>query len=152
MWYRTEFDFNVLFIHLRTRKMPFNALVFTLRYKVELNWTRAIRPVIAQSVQLSKIAKKLNIDMCHFFLIKGKWRIFSFLFFSFLNGGHRARFCSRAAGSAHQMHFLRFLKEDWGTFQNVMYVKGERKYLKNPCLQNLHRDISFRTQCDKEGV
>ena len=30
MWYRTEFGFNVLFIHLRTRKMPFNALVFTL--------------------------------------------------------------------------------------------------------------------------
>ena len=46
MWYRTEFDFNVLFIHLRTRKMPFNALVKTLRSKVELNWTRAIRHVI----------------------------------------------------------------------------------------------------------
>ena len=64
MWYHTEFDFNVLFIHLRTRKMPFNALVFTLRSKVELNWTRAIRPVIAQSVQFSKIAKKLNVDLC----------------------------------------------------------------------------------------
>ena len=38
--------------------MPFNAPVFTLRSKVELNWTRAIRPVIAQSVQFSKIAKK----------------------------------------------------------------------------------------------
>ena len=57
MWYRTEFDFNVLFIHLRTRKMPFNALVFTLRYKVELNWKRALRPVIAESLQFSKIAK-----------------------------------------------------------------------------------------------
>ena len=67
MWYRTEFDFNVLFIHLRTIKIPFNALVFTLRYKVELNWTRAIRHVIAQSVQFSKIAKKLNIDLCQFF-------------------------------------------------------------------------------------
>ena len=67
MWDRTEFDFNVLFIHLRTRKMPFNALVFTLRPKVELNWTRAIRPVIAESVQLSKIAKKLIIDLCQFF-------------------------------------------------------------------------------------
>ena len=55
MWYRTEFDFNVLFIHLRTRKMPFNALVFTLRSTVELNWTRAIRP------------KKLTIDLCQFF-------------------------------------------------------------------------------------
>ena len=58
MWYRTEFDFNVLFIHLRTRKMPCNALVFSLCSKVELNWTRAIRPVIAQPVQFSKIAKK----------------------------------------------------------------------------------------------
>ena len=67
MWYRTEFDFNVLFIYLRTRKMPFNALVFNLRSKVELNWTRAIRPVIAQSVQFSKITKKLNIDLCQFF-------------------------------------------------------------------------------------
>ena len=35
--------------------------------KVELNWTCAIRPVIAQSVQLSKIAKKLNIDLCQLF-------------------------------------------------------------------------------------
>ena len=61
MWYRTEF------IHLRTRKMPFNALVFTLRLKVELNWTRAFRPVIAQSVQFSKIAKNLNIDLYQFF-------------------------------------------------------------------------------------
>ena len=72
MWYRTEFDFNALFIHLRTRKMPFYALVFTLRAKVELNWTRAIRHVIAQSVQFSKIAEKLNIDLCQFFFsLKG---------------------------------------------------------------------------------
>ena len=67
MCYRTEFDFDVLFIHLRTRKMPLNALVFTLRSKVELNRTRAIRHVIAQSVQFSKIAEKLNIDSCQFF-------------------------------------------------------------------------------------
>ena len=63
MRYRIEFDFNVLFIHLRTRKMAFSVLVFTLRSNVELNWTRAIRPVIAQSVHFSKIAKKLNIDL-----------------------------------------------------------------------------------------
>ena len=72
MWYHTEFDFNVLFIHLRTRKMSFNAFVFTLRSKVELNWTRAIRPVIAQSVQFSKIAKKLNVDLCQFFSYRKK--------------------------------------------------------------------------------
>ena len=47
--------------------MPFIDLVFTLRSKVEVNWTRAIRPVIAQSVQLSKTAKKLNIDLGQFF-------------------------------------------------------------------------------------
>ena len=67
MWYHTRFDFHVLFIHLRTRKMPFNALVFTLCSKVELNWTHTIQPVIALSVQFSKIAKKLNIDLCQFF-------------------------------------------------------------------------------------
>ena len=67
MWYSTKFDFNVFFIHLRNRKMPFNALVFTLRSKVELTWTRAIRPVIAESVQFSKIAKKLNMDLSQFF-------------------------------------------------------------------------------------
>ena len=67
MWYRSEFDFNVLFIHLRIRKMPFNSPVFTLRSKAELNWTRAFRPVIAQSAQFRKIAKKLNIDLCDFF-------------------------------------------------------------------------------------
>ena len=33
MWYRTEFDFIVLFIHLHTRKIPFNAPVFILRSK-----------------------------------------------------------------------------------------------------------------------
>ena len=52
--------------------MLFNALVSTLLSKVELNWTRAIRHVVAQSIQFSKIAKKLNIDLCHFFLIERK--------------------------------------------------------------------------------
>ena len=59
MCYRKEFDFNVLFFHLRTRK-------------VELNWTRAIRPVIAKSLRFSKIAKKMNIDLCYLFLIERK--------------------------------------------------------------------------------
>ena len=67
IWYRIQFDFNVLFIHLRTRKRPSNTLVFTLRAKVDLNWARAIRPVIAQAVQFRKIAKKLNIELCQFF-------------------------------------------------------------------------------------
>ena len=73
MWYRTEFDFIVLFIHLHTRKIPVNAPVFILRPKVELNWTRAIRPVIAQSVQFSKTAKKTERTcMPIFFLIERK--------------------------------------------------------------------------------
>ena len=38
--------------------MPFYALVFTLRSKVELNWTRAFRPVMAQFVQFSKKCQK----------------------------------------------------------------------------------------------
>ena len=49
------------------QKNPFNAFVLTLRSKVELNWTHAILPVIARFVQFSKIAKKLNIDLCQFF-------------------------------------------------------------------------------------
>ena len=67
MCYRTEFELNVLFIHLRTRKMPFLALVFTLRSKVDLILTSAIGPIIAQFSQFSKIAKKLNVDSCQFF-------------------------------------------------------------------------------------
>ena len=45
----------------------FNALVFTLRSKVDLIWTRVILPVRAQSVQFSKVAKKLNTGLCQFF-------------------------------------------------------------------------------------
>ena len=76
------------------------------------------------------------------------------------SGGHRARFnvtmlkntagakrrdffvCGRAAESAHQMHFLRLLREDWGEFQNgiyanmILHVCGSgKKALKNPFLQ-----------------
>ena len=50
------------------------------------------------------------------------------------------------------MHFLQFLREDRGEFQNRMYVKAEKKVLKNLFLKNLHRDITFRTQFDKESV
>ena len=126
MWYRTEFDLNVLFIDVRTRKVPFNAVVFTLRSKVDLIWTRAIRPVTAQSLQFSKIAKKLNIDLCQFFshlkealFVLKSWN---------KNRGHRTRFCSRTAESAHKINFLRFLTEDWGEFKNGMYVEGGRKH------------------------
>ena len=58
MWYCTEFELNVLFIHLHTRKMPFFALVFTLRSKVDLILVSAVGPFIAQSAQFSKIVIK----------------------------------------------------------------------------------------------
>ena len=47
--------------------MPFDAVVFTFLSKVEFNWTHALRPVIVQSLQFSKIAETLNIDLCQFF-------------------------------------------------------------------------------------
>ena len=41
--------------------------LLTLQIRLNLLiWTRAIRPVRAQSLQFSKTAKKLNIDLCHF--------------------------------------------------------------------------------------
>ena len=79
--------------------MHFNALVSTLRSKVaHLIWTRAIRPVIAQSVKFSKIAKNLNTDLCPFFLIERKHC--SYQNHEIKNRGHRTRFCDRAAESA----------------------------------------------------
>ena len=148
MWYSTEFDFNVLFIHLRTRKMSFNALVYALRFKVELNWTSTRRPVIAQFVRFSKIAKK------------GKHRFVPIFFSSKVstvfiqnheikNGG---RFCGIAAKSVHHMHFLRFLRGDMGRVWKRYVCEREKKLLKSTFLQNLYRDITFTTQCDKESV
>ena len=52
--------------------MLFYALVFTLHSKVDLIWTRAIQPSIAQSVQFSKIAKEVNIVYANFFSIERK--------------------------------------------------------------------------------
>ena len=53
-------------------KMPFYALVFTLHSKVDLIWTRAIQPSIAQSVQFSKSAKEVNVVYANFFSIERK--------------------------------------------------------------------------------
>ena len=49
------------------------------------------------------------------------------------------------------MHFLRFFKEDWDEFKMACMWKG-KKALKNPFLQNIHRDITVTTQCDKDGA
>ena len=148
MWYRTEFDFNVLFIHLRTRKMPFNALVFTLRSKVELNWTRAIRHVIAQSVQFSKIAKKLNIDLCNFFLTKRKHCPYQN--HEIKNGGHRTRFCRSAAESSHHTHFSDFWESTGARFKMACVWKGKESNKKSVFTEFTSR--YQKTQCDKESV
>ena len=112
-------------VYPRTRKIPFFALVFTLRSKVDLILTRAIGPIIAQSVQFSKIVKKLNIDSCQFF---SHWKEALFLLklwskkwgspYSFLRQS-----CRKCAPNA----FSPILWEDWGEFQNGMYVEGARK-------------------------
>ena len=74
-----EFDLNVVYPLTYTRKMSFNALVFTLRSNVDLIWTHAILSVVAQSAQFSKIAKKLNRLIPNFFPLNGstvliKWK------------------------------------------------------------------------------
>ena len=42
---------NLTLMYFLSTYVPEKYTFFTLRSKVELNWTRAIRPVIAQSVQ-----------------------------------------------------------------------------------------------------
>ena len=44
--------------------------------------------------------------------------------------GHCACFCRSAADSAHHLHFLWVLIEDWGEFQSGMYVGGGRNHWK----------------------
>ena len=36
-------------------------------------------------------------------------------------------FAAELRDSAHHMHFLRLLREDWGVFQNGVYVEGGRR-------------------------
>ena len=82
--------------------MPFYALVFTLHSKVDLIWTHAIQPSIAQSVQFSKIAKEVNVVYANFFF---HWKEALFL--------------------------LKSWNKKWGSsgkFQNGMYLEGGRKH------------------------
>ena len=124
-----------------------NALFFTLRSKVDLIWTLAVRPAIAQSVHFNKISKQQNIDLCQFF---SHWKEAQFLLKSWnKRGGQRTRFCGRAAESAHQMHFLEM---GLGRVSKWHVCERVKKALKNQFLQNLHRDITVRTQCDKDGA
>ena len=57
---------------LAYQKNAFLCPFFNLRSKEAFIWTRAIRPVIAQSVQFSRIAKRLSIDLYQFFRIERK--------------------------------------------------------------------------------
>ena len=107
--------------------MPFYALVFTLRSKVDLICTRALRLVIAQSVQFSKIAKKQNIDLCQFSL--------------------KCRKCAPHA-------FSPIIERGLGRVSR-RHVRGrEKKVLNNlfSFFQNLRRHITGRTKCDKDGA
>ena len=55
--------------------MPLNALVFIVHSKLDLICIGHMLfdlLLIAQSVQFSNIARKLNIDLCLFFLIERK--------------------------------------------------------------------------------
>lgn len=74
--------------------MPLNGLVFTLRSKVDLIWIRAIQPLLWLNL--------INIDFCQ----------------EIRNVGHCTRFWDGVADreSAHQLLFLRFLREEWGEF------------------------------------
>ena len=64
--------------------------------------------MLAQSVQFVKIAKNSNTDFCQFL---SHWKKHcSYQNHEIKNGGHSARFCSRAAESAHRLHFQQFLR------------------------------------------
>ena len=62
------------------------------------------------------------------------------------------RVIGRAADSAHHLHFLRILREDWGEhLRGRWHVRGRwKKAFKNSILWNLHRGKAIRTQCDKD--
>ena len=131
-------------------KCLFLPLFFTLRSKVGLILTRATGTIIAQSAQFSKIVKKLNIDSCQFFshwkealvLLKSWNKIWSSPY-SFLRQS-----CRKYAPHAFSPIFER---GSGASFRRHLCGRG-KKVLKNPFLQNLHRDITVRAQCDKDGA
>ena len=133
-----------------TRKMPFFALVFTLRSKVDLILTRAIGPIIAQSVQFSKIVKKLNKDWWQYF---SHWKEALFLLKSWneIWGVNVLLFTAELQKVRTKYIFSDFWERTGASFKMACMWKGEES-IKNPFLQNLHRVITVRTQCDKDGA
>ena len=128
--------------------MPSYALVLTLRSKVDLIWRSALQLVIAQSIPLSKIVKKKNIDFCKFFshlrealfllkLWNKKWgSLYSFL-------RHQCRKCAPHA-------FSPIIKTGLGRVSKWQVCGRGKKAQNNPFFQNLHRDITVWTECDKD--
>ena len=138
-----------MFIHLRTRKMPFGALVFTLRSKVELNWTRATRSVIAQSVQFSKIEKTEHRFGPIFFSSKGRTVLIKIM--KYKMGVAALVFAVELQKAPTKCIFVHFWERTGASFKMACMWKG-KEVLKNPFLQNLHRDTSLRTQCNIKTV
>ena len=74
------------------------------------------------------------------------------------NKGHCACFCGSAADSAHHLHFLWGLIEDWGEFQSGMYVVGGRHHWKIrfygiyiEIKQLGHNVIKMKLKCPESG-
>ena len=72
--------------------------------------------------------------------------------------GHCACFCRSAADSAHHLHFLWVLIEDWGEFQSDMYVVGGRNHWKIRSYgiyieikQLGHNVIKMKLKCPESG-
>ena len=104
---------------------------------------------MAQSVQFSKIAKKLNIDLSQFFLIERKhcpyWN------HETKDGGHRTRFCGSCRKCSPKA-FSSICGRGLGRDSKWHVCERGKKIIKNSFLQNLHRDITVRTQCATRSV
>ena len=124
--------------------MPSYALVLTLRSKVGLIWRSALQLVIAQSI----LNEKMNIDFYKFFshlkealfllkLWNKKWgSLYSFL-------RHQCRKCAPHA-------FSPIIKRGLGRVSKWHVCGRGQKAQNNPFFQNLHRDITVWTECDKD--
>ena len=114
-----------------------------------LIWTRAFRLVNAQSVQFSKITKKLKIDLCQFF---SHWKEELFL----LKSGNKKwgspySFLRRSCRKCAPHSFSPILERGLGRvsqYHVCKHVCGRgKKALNDLFFQNLQGDITVRTQC-----
>ena len=117
-WDQVESDFILSFIHLRVRKMYFNAFLITLCSKIDSIWVCSSGPVMDSPHDLIEFIKNLNIEILWFFLHKLKIVFLSKLWnkkwgspCSFVLQSWR---CSKRAH--HLLSTFPFLSEDWGEF------------------------------------